>query len=132
MPGQEISLAAQLRKIPPAVRPTVQAARRMVKAIAPKAHEIAYRGSPPRSKSMMWKIVRYAVDDGPVAGIGVFPTYAHLFFFRGRELDDGSGLLEGGGKEMRSIRLRAPADAERPAVKRIVRNAFKLGAREAS
>ena len=46
---------------------------------------------------------------------------------RGRELDDGIGLLEGGGSTMRSIRLRTPGDAARPAVKRIVRKAFKLG-----
>lgn len=120
------SLAEQLRKVAPALRPTVQAARRTVKAIAPKAKEIAYQGSPPRSKSMVWKLARYASDDGNVVGIGTRPTYASLFFYRGAELDDSSGLLEGGGKEMRFIRLRAPADAERPAVKRMVREAFRL------
>ena len=60
------------------------------------------------------------------AGIGTFPTYASLFFYRGRELDDGSGLLEGGGKDMRFIRLRSPADAQSPATKRMVRRAFTL------
>jgi hypothetical protein len=74
----------------------------------------------------MWKIARYAIDGGNVVGIGTFPGHASLFFYRGRELDDGSGLLQGGGKEMRFITLRAPADAERPAVKRMVRRAFKL------
>ncbi len=125
----EIPLSEQLKRLPPTVRPTIQAARRVVKAIEPKATEIAYRTSPPRSKSAMWKIVRYAVDGAPVVGLGTFPTYAHLFFFRGRDLDDGSGLLEGGGSTMRSIRLRTPGDAARPAVKRIVRKAFKAGAR---
>ena len=56
----------------------------------------------------------------------MFPTYASLYFNRGAELEDSSGLLEGGGAKMRAIRLRTPADAERPAVKRIVRKAFKL------
>ncbi len=116
----------QLRKIPPAVRPTVQAARRTVKAIAPKAKEIAYRSKPPRSSRAMWKLVRYTVDDSPVVAIGTFPKYASLFFYRGRELDDGSGLLKGGGKELRFMRLRARADAERADVKRIVRQAFAL------
>ena len=51
-----------------------------------------------------------------------------MFFPRRRELD-GSGLLEGGGKEFRFITLRSPADAERPAVRRMVRRAFKLGVR---
>jgi uncharacterized protein YdeI (YjbR/CyaY-like superfamily) len=75
----------------------------------------------------MWKMVRYAADGRNVVGIGAFTTYAALFFYRGREVDDGSGLLQGGGKEMRAITLRARADADRPAVARMVRKAFKLG-----
>src|ERR1700704_7111005 len=95
---REISVAEQIKRIPSATRPTVQAARRTVKAIAPKAKEIAYQSQPPRSKSAMWKIVRYAIEDEPVVGIGTFATYATLFFYRGRELEDPSDLLEGSGK----------------------------------
>ena len=121
------SVSEHLKKVPSAVRPTVEAARRTIRAVAPSAAEISYRSDPPRSSRAMWKIVRYAVDGANVAGIGTFPTYAALFFYRGRELDDGSGLLEGGGKDMRFIRLRTPADAETPGAKRMVRRAFKLG-----
>jgi hypothetical protein len=121
-----ITVAGQLKRVPDAVRPTVNAARRMVKTIAPKSKEIAYQSNPPRSKSAMWKLARYAVGDEYVAGIGAFSTYAALFFYRGRELDDGSGLLQGSGKDARFIRLRTPADAENPTVKRIVRRAFAL------
>ena len=127
MAGEETSLAQNLTQIPAKVRPTFDAARATVRAAAPNAQEIVCGGGPPRSKTYLWKILRYAAGDANVAGIGVFPTYTSLFFYRGRELDDGSGLLEGGGKEMRFIRLRQPADAERPAVKRILRKAFQLG-----
>ena len=120
-------ISEHLKKVPVTVRPTVQAARSTMKALAPKATEITYRSQPPRSSRALWKIVRYAIDGATVAGIGSFPTYAALFFYRGRELDDGSGLLEGGGKDMRFIRLRTPADAQGPATKRMVRKAFKLG-----
>jgi len=123
----EITVSEQLKKIPPAMRPTVQATRRAVKAVAPSAQEIGYRSKPPRTSGYMWKLVRYAVGGGNVAGIGTFPSHATLFFYRGRELDDGSGLLQGSGKEMRFITLRTPADAERPAVVRMLRKAFKLG-----
>ncbi|HEV3096858.1 MAG TPA: DUF1801 domain-containing protein [Candidatus Dormibacteraeota bacterium] len=109
------------------MRPTIQAVRRSVKEIAPSAKEISYRSQPPRSKSAMWKIIRYAVDGADVAGIGTFANYASLYFYRGRELDDGSGLLEGGGKDMRFVRLRTPADAEAPATKQLLRKAFRLG-----
>ena len=128
MPARaEISVSELLKKIPPAMRPTVQAARRTVKAMAPVAREITYRSQPPRSSRSMWKIVRYAVEDGFVVGIGTYRSYASLFFYRGRELDDGSGMLEGAGKDMRFIRLRTPTDLERPAVKRVLRKAFRLG-----
>jgi hypothetical protein len=127
MATREISVADHVKKLPPAVRPIVQAARRTVKAVAPKADEISYQGQPPRSSTYMWKIVRYAVGGANVVGIGTFARHSTLFFYRGRELDDGSGLLEGSGKDSRFITLRTPADAERPAVKQLVTKAFKLG-----
>jgi len=123
----DVSLAEQLKKIPPAVRPTVKAALKTVKEAAPEAQEIAYRSQAPRSKSAMWKLARYAVDGSNVVGVGTFSDHSTLFFYRGRELDDGSGLLQGGGKDARFVTLRSPADAEKPAVKRLVRKAFKLG-----
>jgi hypothetical protein len=122
----EISVSEQLKKVPPEVRPTVVAARRMVKVEAPSAREIAYRAGPPRSISMMWKLARYAVGASNVVGIGTFTKHSALFFYRGRELDDGSGLLQGAGKDARFITLRTPADVDRPAVKRLVRKAFRL------
>ena len=123
----EISVSEQLSKIPAAVRPTVKAARQLVRTVAPKATEISYRSEPPRSSRAMWKIARYAVDGANVVGIGTFPRHATLWFYRGRELDAPSELLAGGGKDSRFITLHSPADAERPAVKRMVREAFRLG-----
>jgi hypothetical protein len=122
-----ISAAEHLRRIPPGVRPTVRAARRMVKAAAPKAKEITYRSSrtPGANSPSMYKLFRYLVDEAQVAGIGTFPKYAAVFFARGGEIDDPSGLLEGSGKA-RFVRLRTPADAERPALKRIVKQAFRM------
>ena len=124
---KQIPVSEHIKKVPPTVRPIVRAARRMVKAVAPKADEISYQSQPPRSSTYMWKIVRYAVDGANVVGIGTFARHSTLFFYRGRELDDGSGLLEGSGKDSRFITLKAPADAERPAVKRLLREAFELG-----
>ena len=126
MPPTEISLSQQLKNVPAAVRPTVKAAIKTVKEIAPKADEIAYRSQPPRSKSAMWKLVRYAVDGTNVVGIGTFTNHSALFFYRGRELDDQSGLLKGSGKDTRFITLSSASDAERPAVKRLVKQAFKI------
>jgi hypothetical protein len=123
----QIPLSEHLKRVPPKVRPTVRAAIKTVKEAAPKADEITYRSEPPRSSSAMWKLVRYAVDGKNVVGIGTFTNHSTLFFYRGRELDDGSGLLQGTGKDARFVTLKAPADAERPPVKRLVKQAFRLG-----
>jgi hypothetical protein len=73
------------------------------------------------------KLLLYAVDGATVLGIGTFPKHSTIYFYRGRELDDGSGLLQGTGKESRFITLRSQADAKLPALKKLVRTAFKLG-----
>jgi hypothetical protein len=125
-PAAEFSLPEQLKKVPATMRPTVKAAIKTVQEIAPKADEVTYRSRPPRSTSAMWKIVRYSVDGSNVVGIGTFPNHSTMFFYRGRELDDGSGLLQGSGKDSRFVTLRSPADAEQPALKRLVRKAFQL------
>jgi hypothetical protein len=125
--ASELTLSEQLKKLTPSVRAIVQAARRTVKAAGSGVTEITAQTQPPRSRSYMWKMIRYARGGRNVVGIGAFREYAALIFYRGRELDDGSGLLHGGGKDARFITLRAPTDAEQPAVTRMVRKAFKLG-----
>jgi len=125
----QIPLSEHLNKVPPKVRPIVDAAIRSVKEVAPKADEVTYNSRPPRTPSAMWKIVRYAVEGEYVVGVGTFTSHSTLFFYRGREIDDGSGLLQGSGKDSRFITLRAPADPESTAVKRLLRKAFKLAPR---
>jgi hypothetical protein len=126
------TMAGHLKNVPAAVRPTVQAARKLVTSTAPKADEVVYQSKPPKSASSMWKLARYAVDGKNVIGIGTFSRHSTIWFYRGRELDDGTGLLQGSGKDSRFVTLRSPADLERPAVKRLVRNAFKLGGESSS
>jgi hypothetical protein len=126
MPTAGFTLSEHLKNTPAAVRPTVKAAIQTVEEAAPKADQITYRSTPPRSKSAMYKIVRYAVDGANVVGVGTFTNHSALFFYRGRELDDGSGLLQGSGKDSRFLTIRSPADAQRPAVKSLVRRAFRL------
>jgi hypothetical protein len=120
-------VSEHLEKMPASVRSIVQAARKAVKAAGPESREIGYRSQPPRSASAMWKIVRYEVEGSNVLGIGTFATYATIFFYRGRELNDKAGLLEGSGKDSRFLRLRTPGEAAAPAVKQLLRDAFKLG-----
>ena len=108
------------------MRPNVKAAIAAVKRVAPDAEEVAYNMEAPRSERTMWKLVRYRVGGEYVVGIGTFPRHSTIFFYRGRELDDGSGLLQGSGKDTRFVTLRSPADVERPEVQKLLKKAFRL------
>ena len=80
----------------------------------------------------MWKLVHYRLPGAKnyVAGIGTFTSHATLFFYRGPELPDADGVLEGGGKDMRHVTLRTASDAQTPAVKRLLRAAFEMARTE--
>ena len=121
--------APDFAAVPAVVRPIVDAARATVRAVAPRAEELACQSKKPRSKSMMWKLVRYAVGGEVVVTIGTFSRHSNLFFARGSEIVDAHGLLEGTGKSLRYITLRTPADAKSAGVKAIVRKAFALVAK---
>lgn len=117
-----------LPEVPAAVKPIVEAACKAVRAVAPDADEVCCAGKKPRSASMMWKLVRYAVDGQVVVTVGTFTKHSTMFFARGAELDDGGGPLEGAGNKLRYITLRDPADAERASVADVLRQAFALAA----
>jgi len=120
------TVAEQVKKVPTTVRPTLQAAIRMVREIAPGADEIVYAMEAPRSSRMVWKHVRFATGGKNVVGIGTLPDHVNIWFYRGRELEDGRGKLQGSGKDTRFVNLRTPADAEAALLKSITRKAFKL------
>lgn len=121
-----ITVSEQLERVPSAVRPMVEAAIETVRRAAPDAEEIAYQMRAPRSERMMWKIARYRSGGANVVGVGTFARHSAMFFYRGRELDDGDGLLQGSGKDTRFVRLRSVGDARSPAVKKLLRKAFAL------
>ncbi len=108
----------------------VEAAVEMARAAAPDAEEVVYNSSRPGSPSMMWKLVRYQVDGVNVAGVGCFTKHAALFLYRGRELDDPAGLLQGTGKDSRFISLRTADDVRRPEVTALLSQAFDLERRK--
>ena len=129
--AEKLSVSEQLARVPPAVSSIVRAARQIVRAVAPEAEEVACQTQRPRSPSMMWKLVRYVVNGEVVVTIGTFTKHASMFFARGSGLDDGHGLLQGRGKILRYITLRAPADAKQAAVKNLLRKAFALAEKSA-
>jgi hypothetical protein len=57
--------------------------------------------------------------------IAAYPKWITLFFLYGATLRDPKGLLEGSGKQIRSIRLTSPADINKPEVGALIIEAIR-------
>lgn len=60
------------------------------------------------------------VQDAPFAYVGAFKAHVNVGFFRGAQLDDPAGLLEGTGKFMRHVKLRLGQEVDSAALRRLV------------
>jgi hypothetical protein len=64
------------------------------------------------------------VEDAAFAYVGVFKAHVNVGFFRGVELADPDGLLEGSGKLMRHVKLRSDHDVKPSALIRLIETAY--------
>lgn len=85
---------------PPAQRRILRALRTLVREEAPTLVE-----------AVKWGNGCWIGPDGPVAYAHCEPDHVQFGFFAGASLDDADGLLEGKGKFVRHVKLRAaPTD----------------------
>lgn len=105
---------AWIKDQPKELRDLCKAARGMLAAALPKAREAIKWGFP------TW------VGAGNIVALSAFTQHVNLQFYRGTSLPDPQGLLEGTGKELRHAKLRNAKDLRTPAVKALVRAAWRL------
>lgn len=60
------------------------------------------------------------VEDAAFAYVGVYNAHVNVGFFRGADLHDPRGLLEGTGKRMRHVRIRPGADLDSMALAALI------------
>jgi hypothetical protein len=65
------------------------------------------------------------VGDAAFAYVNAFKDHVNVGFFRGAELADPAGLLEGAGKFMRHVKLRPDAPVQATALEALVEAAYK-------
>lgn len=90
---------------------TLGAVRQAVACLHPDATETASR----RERSVWWGWGPRKMKDGYAYAM---PHAAHvsLGFFHGTALPDPEALLDGTGKALRHVKIRAPEEARRPAI----------------
>ncbi len=64
------------------------------------------------------------VADAAFAYVGSFSAHVNVGFFRGAELPDPNGLLEGTGKFMRHVKLRPAGDVDTTALRSLIHAAY--------
>jgi hypothetical protein len=64
------------------------------------------------------------VSDAAFAYVNAFKGHVNVGFFRGAELADPAGLLEGTGKYMRHVKLRPDGDENTAALRELIESAY--------
>ncbi len=64
------------------------------------------------------------LDDAAFAYVNVFTAHVNVGVFRGAELPDPNGLLQGTGKFMRHVKLRPRDDVDAAALTRLINAAY--------
>lgn len=95
-------------------REAAQRLRELVKEAAPEAAE-AFKWSQPVFEA-----------NGPFCYIQSHSSHLNIGFWRGVELTDEEGLLEGSGVKMRHIKIRDVAGIPQEALREFVKQAFQL------
>lgn len=98
-----------------ALRPALEAVRRLVAELHPDAVEAASR----KERSVWWG---FGAAKMKTAYAWAMPHARHVNFgfFQGASLPDPEGLLEGTGRALRHVKLRTPEQAGRSAVRDLV------------
>jgi hypothetical protein len=99
--------------------PVAKAVRALVKKSAAGCEEYV---SPWKTPAFDW--------NGPLCVFVIQKEHVTLAFLRGAVLPDPEGILEGKGKGVRNLKLRAPEDVEIPALKRLIEEAVKLNEKD--
>jgi hypothetical protein len=97
---------AFLKKYTPQVASQLRAARRLIRRVVPRGFELVYDNY----NALAFGFSPTVKASAAVVSIVAYPKWVTLFFLKGADLPDPSGLLQGSGSRVRSIRLSAPRD----------------------
>ena len=116
----EAEVRALIAKFAPAHLRLIGAMRRWLRKRLPTAHEVVY-------EYREWFVISYSPNERGYEGVLAIRASAdgvRLYFNRGKELPDPGKLLQGAGRQTRSIDLDGASTVARPAVARLIDEAI--------
>ena len=116
----EAQLRALIAKFAPAHPRLIGAMRRWLRKRQPTAHEVVYEYGD-------WFVISYSPNEHGYEGVLAIRASANgvrLYFNRGKELPDPLKLLQGSGKQTRSINVEGASTLARPGVASLIDEAI--------
>jgi hypothetical protein len=93
--------------------------------VASKVRQIVLEAAPDAVESIKWAQPVYETN-GPFCYMKAFENSVNFGFWRGVELEDPKGLLQGTGEKMRHVKLTGIDDVDEAALAGFVRQAVQL------
>jgi len=93
--------------------------------IVSKVRNIILKTAPEADEAIKWAQPVYSVN-GPFAYIKAFKNSVNFGFWRGVDIQDPAGLLQGTGEKMRHVKLLSLEDINEPTYIDFVQQAVKL------
>ena len=98
----------------------------MEKEIALELRQIIRASSRELTEEVKWGFPCYTAGGKCVCGFMDMKTSVNFVLYRGAELDDPGGLIEGTGKLMRHVKLFTLKDIHKPAFTKFIKESIKL------
>jgi len=115
-------LKEALERFEPEVQDLAAAARAVVLDVVGPCYECIFPIK--RLVSVLYSTTEKRMKDN-ICLLVVYRDHVNLMFPRGVDLNDPKGLLEGAGKAMRHVKMRAAADVDRAGVRHLLAQANK-------
>ena len=131
MPGRRTSRPRESRarpETPPDIERYILAQRPQYRLVLRLVRKLIKDALPGVEEELKWGQPCYGAGREKVACLYVIGDHVNLGFFRGAELDDPKGLLEGTGKGMRHVKIRIPSDIKRREIATALKQAAELAA----
>jgi len=115
----ETQIASFLAKYSPPIAAQLNDARGRLRSFFPRGFELVFDNY----NALVFGISPTERASDAFISIAGYPRWVTLFFQKGTALNDPKGLLEGEGKQIRSIRLHDPGQMNEPAIEALIAEA---------
>ena len=113
-------VARFIDKYTPGMARAIAECRAKMHVIVPRGFELVYDNY----NALVFAMSPSERTSEAMVSIAAYPRWVTLFFLKGKELADPQGLLQGDGVQVRSIRLRSPADLDTAPVQALIAQAL--------